>query len=209
MRTWRLLKTDISEVGFTCYYTTGIYIYTCFGILSKIFQRISSLLEWRSHISWKYDRSVWYKNIDKVYEHVCGHSFPSDRNVLLLRNGLLTDKATNYLHQMNSICSPCKFIDNPHLPRNAPLSTLVRSFNGVVCTYHMFLEEISVMHFMDSHIWCSVGVVINLFLKVVCEAFLMCCFRRFGHRLQYQLIDRFRKGCSRVCYSSLTAYYTT
>lgn len=97
--------------------------------------------------------------IDRAHHHVCGHSDYGDIKTLLDRNDLWNDDARDYVTQVISRCKRCSSTMLPHPARQVSLRLLIRSFNQVVCVYHMYLGLNCFLHIMDTKTHLSAGII--------------------------------------------------
>ena len=98
--------------------------------------------------------------IDKVHNHVFGHSSFTDIKSLLERNGIWNDDAHKCLSTIIETCSSCNETSLPKQARKVLISSMSREFNEVVCIDHLFLDEVPVFHAKDSVTRYSVGTIV-------------------------------------------------
>lgn len=96
--------------------------------------------------SWKTIKHI----VDKVHRHVCGHSPYSDIKLLLIRNEFWNETVERYLSEIVEKCSGCRHMSLLVGTRKVSLSSMSRSFNELVCVDHFYLNDICVLHVMDS-----------------------------------------------------------
>lgn len=109
-----------------------------------------------SDLSWPKRKSI----VDKVHQHVCGHSSFTDIKTLLERNNIWNADVHKYLSSVIEICANCQKTCLPQPARKVSLSSMSRVFNDVVCVDHLFLDEVPVFHATDSVTRYSVGCVV-------------------------------------------------
>ncbi len=98
----------------------------------------------------KHEWSTVKRIVDKVHNHVCGHSTYSDMRTLLERNGFWNNAVQHYLTNAVSNCKDCIASSTPPPSRRVSLATLSREFNQVVAVDHFYLDSIRLIHFMDT-----------------------------------------------------------
>lgn len=94
--------------------------------------------------SWKQTKAV----IDKVHRHVCGHASFTDKRLLFERKNLWYDMVANCVAWLVKSCAACCLTVPLQLSRKVSISSLSRSFNEVICIYHVNLESICDLHGM-------------------------------------------------------------
>ena len=110
-----------------------------------------------THTPWSEIKKI----VDKVHQHICGHSQYSDIKILLQRNNLWNEEVNRYLSTIMEKCTSCKTTSVPQPSRKVSLSSLSRQFNDLVCIDHLHLENNRVFHVMDSHTRYSSGMVVQ------------------------------------------------
>lgn len=88
--------------------------------------------------------------VDKVHKHICGHAIYTDIKLLFDRNGIWNDAVEKYVSDVMSRCSSCRSSAPPQPSRKVSISSLSREFNNTVAVDHFYLENIRVMHCMDT-----------------------------------------------------------
>ena len=88
--------------------------------------------------------------VDRVHEHTCGHAIFSDIRSLLKRNQLWTSAVEHYLSTVIDKCYNFIKFSAPLPSRRVAISTLNRSFNENVCIDNFYLDDLRLLHCMDS-----------------------------------------------------------
>lgn len=99
--------------------------------------------------------------IDRVQNHVCGHSTYSDMRTLLERNKPWDENTQKYLFQLVSNCMHCSATSTPPPNRRVFLASLSREINEVLCIDHFFLDSLTVFHCMDVATHFSAGSIVE------------------------------------------------
>lgn len=88
--------------------------------------------------------------VNKVHNHICGHPTYTDVKILLQRSYLWSDEIEQYLTTVIDECHSCRATAPPKSALMVSFSSLNRSFNGVVCLEHFYLDALCQFHVMDS-----------------------------------------------------------
>lgn len=88
--------------------------------------------------------------IEKVHKHVFRHASLTDFRALLERNNLWNSTIANYVSRIVSECRECRSTAPPIPSRKDSISTMTMNFNEVVCVDHLILDEIHLLHCMDT-----------------------------------------------------------
>lgn len=89
--------------------------------------------------------------IQRVHQHVCGHASYGDMKTLLQRNQMWNDDVQRYLASVIERCSSCIAAASPPSIRKISIAGINREFNDVVFIDHLWLDEICLLHVMDSY----------------------------------------------------------
>lgn len=127
------------------------------GMKYKLFCAAATIQNETSSRSWAELRKI----VDKVHKHVCGHSTYSDIKILLQRNNLWNDEVMKYLARTIESCSSCHNTALPKPTRKVSLSTMSREFNDTVCVDHLHIDDMRILHIMDSATRYSAGAVVQ------------------------------------------------
>ena len=88
--------------------------------------------------------------VNRVHDHVCGHSSYGDIRTLLQRNQLWNEDVQKYLSSIVERCPNCIASSSPPSNRKVSISGINRQFNDVVCVDHFWLDGQCMFHIMDS-----------------------------------------------------------
>ena len=120
-------------------------------------QSMNSLCSHSGNLTWTERKNI----IEKVHNHVCGHSNYYDIKTLLDRNEVWNEDCSKYLCEKLTTCPSCHDTDLPTQARAISLNNFSRGFNELLFIDHFFPDNLTVFHFMDSVTKCSTGVVIS------------------------------------------------
>eukprot|EP00171_Calliarthron_tuberculosum_P000101 IDg101t1 len=132
--------------------------------------------------SWPELKSI----IDKVHKHVCGHASYNDIRILLERNDLWNEDVRKYLQSSIDLCPCCKVCEKPKAARQVSLYDIDGEFNDRVCMDHMFLDDLIVLHIMDSKTRFSCGSSVkSKSIEDAIECFELLWVSQFGYSKIY------------------------
>lgn len=86
-----------------------------------------------------------------VHDHACGHFTYGDMKIILKPNKLWKNDVENILQTVVRECSLCIAAFPPKAMRKIYISGINKHFNELVFVDHFCLDDVSLVHFLDSY----------------------------------------------------------
>lgn len=87
--------------------------------------------------------------VDRVQHHAYGHASYCDIRTLLMRSNLWNAKVRHYLETVVAQSLSCSASTNPPPNHKVSLASLNASFNDVICTDHIHIGSVTLLHAED------------------------------------------------------------
>lgn len=118
-----------------------------------------------------------------MHRHICGHSPYSDMKLLLTRNKFWNEDVERYLNETVEKSPEIRPTCWPQSTRKVSLSSLSRSFDGLVCIGHFYMAHLCLLHITDSVMrYSSCAIDCSVCMPDAVLAFESCWLRKFWPR---------------------------